>query len=268
MSATEIAQAVERLTGRRPAGASPLSGGSLSSVWRVEIPGGEPLIAKTGPGLQREAGMLSAIRASGAPAPNVVAVTDGLLLMSALPAGGAADWPGLGGAMATLHACTGERFGWHEDHAFASVEIPNRESDDWVSFWRDRRLLEPAAALDPAFRSRLEQLSGDLENRLPARPVPALLHGDLWGGNVVFGAGGISGFIDPACYFGHAEVDIAMLRLFDSPPCELFDAYGGLEPGADERLPIYQLWPAIVHVRLFGSGYHGLLDRLLAALGV
>jgi fructosamine-3-kinase len=98
--------------------------------------------------------------------------------------------------------------------------------------------------------------------------APALLHGDLWSGNILVRDGRLAALIDPACYHGDAEVDLAMLTLFDSPPDEFWEAYGPLEPGWRERRPIYQLFPALVHLRLFGAGYAGLADRLLGEIGV
>jgi fructosamine-3-kinase len=112
---------------------------------------------------------------------------------------------------------------------------------------------------------RLEALADDLPNRLPRHPPASLLHGDLWGGNVLAAGGHVSGLIDPACYFGHAEVDIAMLGLFDRPEAVFFDAYGRLEPGSQARLTIYRLWPALVHLRLFGAAYRGMVDGFLTA---
>ena len=95
-----------------------------------------------------------------------------------------------------------------------------------------------------------------------------LLHGDLWGGNVLVAGNRVSGLIDPACYFGHVEVDIAMLTLFDRPGAEFYQAYGPLDPGHEERLLIYRLWPALVHLRLFGGGYRSLVEQHLSAAGV
>jgi fructosamine-3-kinase len=89
----------------------------------------------------------------------------------------------------------------------------------------------------------------------------------MWGGNVLVDGTQVSGLIDPACYYGHDEVDIAMLTLFDHPDAEFYDAYGPLEPGHEERLTIYRLWPALVHLRLFGSGYRGMVERFLSAAG-
>jgi len=78
----------------------------------------------------------------------------------------------------------------------------------------------------------------------------------------------VTGLIDPACYYGDREVDFAMLALFGAPEADVLAAYGPLPPGFAERRAVYQLWPAIVHVRLFGSAYHPMLDGLLAACGV
>lgn len=80
--------------------------------------------------------------------------------------------------------------------------------------------------------------------------------------------GRLSGLIDPACYRGHGEVDLAMLSLFGAPGPAFAAGYGALEPGAETRRPIYRLWPAIVHLRLFGGGYRGLVERLLDEAGV
>ena len=77
----------------------------------------------------------------------------------------------------------------------------------------------------------------------------------------------VSGLIDPACYHGHTEVDLAMLGLFDQPDAAFYEAYGLLEPGHDERTAIYRLWPALVHLRLFGAGYRPMVERLLQATG-
>ena len=80
--------------------------------------------------------------------------------------------------------------------------------------------------------------------------------------------GRVSGLIDPACYHGHGEVDLAMLSLFDAPIAAFFKDYGAPEPGHDERAPIYTLWPALVHLRLFGANYQAMVERLLRATAV
>jgi fructosamine-3-kinase len=259
-----------RLAGTGLADAKRLHGGSLSEIWRLVLADGREVVAKTGPQPRREARMLSAIRAAGAPAPGVVAVDDDVLVIEALPAGGslAAAGASLGEALRVLHATTGDAYGWADDYAFASVPIPNGAVDDWPTFWAERRLAMPGAALPAPFAHRIQRIAARLRDRLPAAPPAALLHGDLWSGNVLVAGTRVTGLIDPACYYGHGEVDLAMLALFGMPGGDFTTAYGTPEPGFAERRPIYQLWPAIVHVRLFGSAYHPMLDRLLAACGV
>ena len=78
----------------------------------------------------------------------------------------------------------------------------------------------------------------------------------------------MTGLIDPACYWGHAEVDLAMLDLFGRPGPGFREAYGAPEPGEAERAPLYKLWPALVHLRLFGRSYRGMVEGFLEAAGV
>lgn len=266
-----IAAEIARALGVEVAAGRPLSGGQMAEVHGLDLADGRALVAKTGPGLTAEARMLAAIAASGCPAPEVVHVRDGLLVMTRLPEGGRPDaraWSSCGQAVAAIHAATGAGYGWAEDHAFGPVRIDNGAAAGWPTFWAERRLLTLIDCLPERDARRLEALCGDLPGRLPALPPAALLHGDLWSGNVLFGPEGFSGLIDPACYHGHAEVDLAMLTLFGRPPGAFFEGYGGLAPGWDARRPIYQLWPALVHLRLFGRGYLDLVEGCLDAAGV
>jgi len=272
MMAERIAEEGARLLGEGLEDWRALAGGDLSQVVRARLSSGREVIVKTGPAPRVEAEMLRAIRAAGTPAPEVLGASDRVLALEALDdAGGlrGAGWEALGAAVRQMHGATGDAYGWAGDYAFGAVAIRNAPCDDWPEFWAERRLLAEAAALPSALAHRLERLARALPERLPARPPPALLHGDLWVGNVLAGPGGrLSGLIDPASYYGHGEVDLAMLHLFGSPGAGFAAGYGVAEPGEAERRAIYQLWPAIVHVRLFGVGYHGMLDRLLAQSGV
>jgi fructosamine-3-kinase len=249
--------------------ASVVAGGSLSSVYRLALADGRDVIAKGGPDPQAEAEMLRTIHRSGARAPVVVAVSDSCLIIEALPAQGRISdaWADLGKQLTMLHAVSNVSCGWHTDYAFGSISIDNTCTADWPMFWAERRLIPNLAYLDAALARRVESLAADIYRRLPAEPRLSLLHGDLWGGNVLVDGNQVSGLIDPACYFGSAEVDIAMLGLFDHPTERFYSAYGPLEAGFEQRLAIYALWPALVHVRLFGSGYIGLADRLLKTAG-
>lgn len=250
--------------------ADSLHGGDLSQIVRISLADGREAIVKNGPLPRAEAAMLDAIASSGAPAPAVLAVNDEALVLEVLPAGGSLShaWASLGSALAALHRARGKRYGWNEDYAFGPVAIENDWADDWPGFWAERRLLLHLPHIPTVLARRIETLAADLSNRLPAQPACSLLHGDLWGGNVLVAGDRVSGLIDPACYYGHAEVDLAMLTLFDSPTPAFYDSYGPLEPDHDERLVIYKLWPALVHLRLFGSGYRAMVERLLSSAGV
>ncbi len=263
---TSLAQAGAALMGGVLRDAAALSGGSLSQIVRIALADGREAIVKGGGAPAVEAAMLKAIAASGAPAPGVLAAGSDVLVLEAVPAGGSLSdaWQDLGSVLAVLHAAKGQTYGWADDYAFGPVKIANGWMDNWPAFWAQRRLLPFCGNLPAALARRIEALAGGLSNRLPARPSPALLHGDLWGGNILLANGRVTALIDPACYFGHAEVDFAMLGLFDSPSPAFFAAYGPLEAGYSERIAIYRLWPALVHLRLFGDGYRSLTERLLA----
>ena len=251
--------------------AEPVHGGDLSTVLRLHLAPPGTVVAKHGSLVAVEGRMLAALTAAGASAPEVLAQEGDLLLMSDLGPGGAPGpkgWQALAETLRQLHATGGPAYGWDEDYAFGAVPIPNAWRQDWPTFWAEHRLQSPAAALDATLRARIDRLSARLPDMLPAAPPAALLHGDLWSGNIVWSTGGCAGLIDPACYHGDAEVDLAMLTLFGQPPPAFWDTYGPLAPGWQDRRAIHQLWPALVHLRLFGSGYRGmvtgLLDRLSA----
>jgi fructosamine-3-kinase len=212
--------------------------------------------------------MLRALAAAGVPAPTVEAEHDDVLLIAHVENDGLFSphaWADIGAALRKLHDHEGGRFGWPVDYALGTVALDNREGGDWPRFWGEQRLIAAASLLDRPWRERVERLAGRLRDLLPSDPPPALLHGDLWTGNILVREGRLAALIDPACYHGHAEVDLAMLRLFDSVPDVFWESYGALDDGAAERLPLYQLFPALVHMRLFGATYAPMVDRLLAA---
>ena len=248
---------------------SRLHGGDLSVVQCVDFANGQRVVAKTGPKVDIEGRMLHALGTAGAPVPKLLHSETGLILLEFLdemPAG-PAGWRFLGTALRELHGTTGANYGWIEDYAFGNVPIPNMQAGNWPEFWAKRRLLSAPDALPADIRKRVEALAAQLPDLLPPDPAPALLHGDLWAGNVLFHGPGRAALIDPACYFGDAEVDLAMLTLFGSPTGLFWEAYGQVQNGYIERRSIYQLWPALVHLRLFGAGYRAMVARLLDQAG-
>jgi fructosamine-3-kinase len=261
---------VGRLLGCDVVEAARLAGGDLSAVYRIRLADGRTCVAKSGETARSEARMLAAIRATGAPTPRVLAVGDGLLVMTMMASDGSfgnATWSSLADALRRLHRPGDEPYGWHEDYRFGTVAIGNARRDDWPGFWAEHRLRCHLDRVDLSLGRRLDRLARALPDMLPRRPASSLLHGDLWGGNVLAGADGAIALIDPACYYGDREVDVAMLTLFDRPPSGFFDRLD-LDPDWRARLPIYRLWPLLVHLRPFGGVYAGQVDRALSSLGV
>lgn len=259
---------VAALTGVAEGELERLAGGDLSEVLRLVRPDGSAVVAKGGL-VAAEAAMLRAIAEAGVPAPVVEGEFDGVLLLGFIPNDGLFTpraWADIGAQLRRLHTRTGNDYGWPVDFAFGPVEISNRQGGDWRRFWIEERLLGAAATLDLPWRERIAALAPVAAVLLPQMPPPALLHGDLWSGNILVRDGGLAALIDPACYHGHAEVDLAMLALFSDPPPDFWDAYGSLDEGWEDRRPVYQLFPALVHMRLFGAGYAGLVERLMSTI--
>lgn len=245
---------------------TPLAGGDISGASRLRLQDGRRVVAKSGPSVEIEARMLRAIADTGAHSPDVLATGEQWFAMEWIEPDGSGDrWVALAKALALLHRPNSAHFGWDEDYSFGPVAIENTRSDNWATFWAQRRLLCHVPHIERALGKRIERLSKRVSDLLPSNPDAALLHGDLWGGNFVW-SGKNAYLIDPACYYGHREVDWAMLTLFDHPPDSFFESFAP-EPGWRERQPLYRLWPWLVHLRLFGGSYKAAVERELVAVG-
>lgn len=180
--------------------------------------------------------------------------------------------------IAALHATPRSSFGYERDTLIGPLPQPNPQTDLWIPFFRDHRLLAMARAaqaegkLPPKLLTRLERLAERLDTYLAEPRHPSLLHGDLWTGNVLVRGERIAGFVDPAIYCGHPEIELAFTTMFGTFGRPFFEAYEALlplEPGFHElRSALYKLYPTLVHVRLFGSAYFPPIERTLAHLGL
>lgn len=280
----DAAGAIARVTGRRCVGAAPLGGGCVGEVFRVDLEGGDRLVAKLGrpsSGLALEGRMLRHLASHGAlPVPAVIHAEDTLLLMTWVEGGDAIDSAAeehAAGLVAALHDITSERFGFAYDTVIGGLHQPNPENASWLPFFRDHRLLFMARqALDagrlPArLMARIEALAGRLGRWLDEPAQPSLIHGDLWGGNVLAHRGKIAAFVDPAIYHADAEIELAFATLFNTFGERFFRRYGELRrlaPGFfEERRDLYNLYPLLVHVRLFGGSYAASVERTLERFG-
>lgn len=265
-----LRERVAMLTGAAPEGIERLAGGDLSEVLLVPRPGLSTVVAKSGSHVAAEALMLRTLAETRVPVPTVEGEFGEVLLIAHIDHDGAFTpraWADIGRQIRAMHGHVGADYGWPSDYAFGSVRLDNRQRRDWPGFWGEQRLVAAAGTLDRPWRERVERLASRLTDLLPARPPPALLHGDLWTGNILVRNGALAALIDPACYHGDAEVDLAMLCLFGEPDDAFWEAYGPLESGWAERRCLYQLFPALVHLRLFGPSYAPLVDRLLTKAG-
>jgi fructosamine-3-kinase len=170
----------------------------------------------------------------------------------------------LGRALATTHAAGAPAYGADRDGYIARLPLPNRGCDTWAEFFVARRVVPYLRAARDRGQATAEHVAA-VESVLPRVPdlvpeePPARLHGDLWNGNVVWGADGHAWLVDPAAYGGHREMDLAMLALFGLPHLpRLLEAYVEVTPLADgweDRLALHQLFPLLVHACMAGGGY-------------
>ena len=158
----------------------------------------------------------------------------------------------------------GGKFGFFQNNFIGARPQVNTPSDSWISFFRDNRLAPQFKAADSYFdtndRKLVTQLLDHLEEFLVEPEKPSLLHGDLWSGNVMCGPDGKARLIDPACYVGHAEADLAMTELFGGFPPEFYEAYREARPlqdGYENRRDLYNLYQLLNHLNLFGATYLG-----------
>ena len=260
---------VEEITGSAIVEQTALPGGDVSGASLATLTDGRRVVIKRGPMVEAEGRMLRAIAETGAPVPAVYGWRSQCLVMEYIESGAIENhgrWHALAETLLCLINTNAEAFGWDEDYALKYVEVPNSRSGNWAHFWRDNRLLCHLPHLDPDLAERVQALAERVDGLLPSAPAPALVHGDLWGGNIVHAADSRAVLIDPCAYIGHREVDAASLTVFDSPPQSFFEALA-LDRGWKQRQPIYRLWMWLVHVRLFGASYRSAVTRELDLLG-
>jgi protein-ribulosamine 3-kinase len=180
-------------------------------------------------------------------------------------------WEELGLGLAHLHLTQGKQFGLESDNYIASLHQKNHQNDNWLDFFIEQRLepmlgmayFEKLIPLD--FLKKFQKIYPKMESLFPLEK-PALLHGDLWSGNVICNQQGKPCLIDPAIYFGHREMDLAFSRLFGGFDSRFYEAYESivpLEPGFESRIGIYNLYPLLVHLNLFGVAYLPGIEKII-----
>jgi fructosamine-3-kinase len=264
---------------------TPLHGGMIGEAYRIELADQRTVVAKvaqnTEAGLETEAYMLSYLHSNTPlPVPQVLHSDPHLLLMTFL-SGTSQFSPAAqrhaAELLAALHNITAPGFGMERDTLLGPLPLPNGWADSWIDFFSEHRLLYAGqqavkiGRLPVLMLTRLEKFLSALDHLLEEPNQPALIHGDIWASNVLASADRITGFIDPAIYYGHAEVELAYITMFSTFDTSFIERYHELRPIApgffEQRQAIYSLFPLLVHVYCFGGGYVNSVDSVLRRFG-
>jgi len=271
--------AVEGALGTPVVASAVVRGGDVAQAFRFELADGRIVFAKMHPNppsgffTTEAAGLRWLDEPRAVRVPQVLAVSDG---DGQAPPFLVLDWielgrptgdteAELGRALAVLHQATPVAFGREDRRSTGSRGLPNEPCDTWAEFYATQRmaplarLARDARALPGHAIERLERLDATRLAEVGGPPEPpARLHGDLWAGNRVVDTDGRSWLIDPAAHGGHREFDLAMMRLFGGfgPACfAAYDEVHPLAPGSEQRVPLHQIAPLVVHAIKFGGGY-------------
>ena len=262
--------------GERVVNARPVSGGDISSAYCVDTETGQYFLkvnsdsSALGMFYSEQEGLQAIEETKTIAVPHVHFVDSideqAFLLMDIVESKRPApsDYQRLGSQLAGLHQCSQADFGFSSDNFIGSLPQQNHPHTDWAEFYWFERILPQ---LQLALRDRLiqpqiipeEEKAISLFREISGDVKPALLHGDLWGGNYLIATDGTPYLIDPAVYYGHSMVDIAMSRLFGGFGAGFYDAYHEIiskQDHYDIQIELYQLYYLLVHLNLFGSGYY------------
>lgn len=177
----------------------------------------------------------------------------------------------MGRNLAQLHKNTQLQFGLDHDNYMGSLTQTNKRNSSWSEFFINERLMPQVEfakhrnLLSNRVLEQFEILYKRLDFLFPLE-IPALVHGDLWSGNYLINYLNKPVLIDPAIFYAHREVDIAMTTLFGGFQQTFYDSYHEMFPlqeGWKERLDLWNLYPLLIHVNLFGQSYVSQLMTIL-----
>ncbi len=285
----DIAARLRRIPYLQPRSMQPLSGGMIAAVYRVALQDGCDVVVKAGADdsrLDLEGDMLRHLASvSELPLPPLLYSAPDLLVLGFVEGSSELDTPAQEHAaelLAALHGITWTHYGHAQDTLIGPLHQPNPPTTCWIDFFREQRLLYfarvalEADTISASLCCRLEALAGKLERWLIEPAQPALIHGDVWATNLLARKGRITAFLDPAIYYAHEEIELAYTTLFGSHGRTFGDCfyrrYQELRPIApgffEERRHIYNLYPLLVHARIFGGRYAAEVSRTLQRFGI
>ncbi len=267
---TAAGEAVAAITGRPVRAAT-----SRGSIWLIELVDGSTVVAKRGESGQataEAAGLRWLQVPGGPPVPQVYGHDEQWLVTEHVPGGqlAGAGAERLGRQLATLHAAGAPGFGaappgGPQQAWIGAAPMANITGPLWPQWYAEHRVLPylrtavDRGAVDTAGARAVHRVCERVDELAGPPEPPARLHGDLWSGNVHASPDGRVWLLDPAAHGGHRETDLAMLALFGIPHLQrLLAGYqdvAALAPGWQQRIPLHQLFPLLVHAVLFGGGY-------------
>lgn len=178
---------------------------------------------------------------------------------------------------ATLHRIHDKQCGFITNTNIGIYEQSNRQNSSWIEFYKRERIFDfvnqmlVEDKIGDKLYDRVVSFCDDFDKYLVEPKKPSLLHGDIWSGNILINDGQISGIIDPAIYYGHHEMDLAFILMFQTFGNGFFERYNDLYPIEDgfleQRADIYNLYPYLVHARAFGKSYLTYVKKIMEKYG-
>ena len=256
---------------------TPVTGGSINECFCLETESGRQYFLKVNEHMpaaffeKEQTGLLELSHC--ARVPRVVALGNRHLVLEWIEAGSWANkgWQDLAEQLANLHSQRAQVFGFLEDNYCGENPQFNPKNEDGFDFFAQQRLMVQARwarekdLLTTQEVNQVSALGQNLKNWIPEQE-PARIHGDLWSGNILVNQQQQAFLVDPACYWGWPEADIAMSHLFGGFGDAFYQHYQTLfpfEPGFSERVPLYNLYHLLNHLNLFGGSYHSSVMAVL-----
>ena len=276
----KLSNEIENIFGEVPYLITKISGGSIAEVFHIHTNDKSEVIAKLdqiGESLLNEGWMLEFLKEkSNLPIPNVLHCSKELLVLEYIPTQGGINRNAEEDAadhLAKLHNIKNSKFGLEKNTFIGGLSQPNPYYHKWLDFFKEQRLFYMsnkavnAGKISIPIMNKIEKLCDSLDKFINEPDSPRLIHGDIWSGNVLCKNGKVNSFIDPAIYFANPEIELAFSTLFGTFSDHFFSRYNEYYPIEPEffevRRDIYNLYPILVHINLFGGSYVNSLSNIL-----
>jgi len=256
-----------------------ISGGCICQSYKITLEDGNHLFVKTHSNppdqlfYSESESLVTLSQHSPLRVPEVIAVNDKFLLLEYISSSDSSPlfWTELAQGLADMHKQKMPEFGFSMDNYCGETLQSNATTPDGYDFFAEHRLIyqmrlaRESGLLNPDDCKQINNIAKNLKDYIPKQPA-VLIHGDLWSGNVYRDENGLPVLIDPACYWGWREADIAMTTLFGKLPSAFYDTYNEclpMKPGWEDRLELYNLYHLLNHLNMFGTSYLNSVRRVI-----